>query len=98
MKASVMVVTAPFSLRLNPELRARLETEAKQADRSASYIVTQAIKHYLDSQAAKHKAIQAAIAQADLGHFISSEAVSEWVDSWGTDNELPKPNIDITSS
>jgi len=98
MKSTTMATSTPFSLRLDPELRARLEAEAKQADRSASYMATRAIKSFLDAQSAKREAITAAIRQADAGDFISSEAMNEWVDNWGTDNEQPDPKIDITKS
>jgi predicted transcriptional regulator len=32
-----------------------------------------------------------AIASADAGQLISSEAVDAWIDSLGTDHELPLP-------
>ena len=44
---------------------------------------------------AKEAAIKAAVAEADKGVFVSSEAVDRWMESWGTDNELPIPEPDI---
>lgn len=44
---------------------------------------------------AKDEAIRAAIAEADKGVFVSSEAVHRWMESWDTDNELPMPEPDI---
>jgi predicted transcriptional regulator len=35
------------------------------------------------------------IAEADKGIFISAEAMHRWVESWGTENELPPPEPDI---
>ncbi|MGK6318125.1 hypothetical protein [Sphingomonas sp. DT-204] len=32
-----------------------------------------------------------AIAELDAGRFVSHEAVMRWLESWGTDNELPPP-------
>lgn len=33
--------------------------------------------------------------EAEKGIFISEEATTRWVESWGTDNELPPPEPDI---
>jgi predicted transcriptional regulator len=40
-------------------------------------------------------AIDEALAEADKGVFISGEAVSKWLASWGTPDELPPPEPDI---
>ncbi|GLS23570.1 hypothetical protein GCM10007874_65910 [Labrys miyagiensis] len=45
--------------------------------------------------ARKLEALRIAAAEADKGVFISQEAVDAWVMSWGTDNELPRPEPDI---
>lgn len=29
--------------------------------------------------------------ELDAGRFVSHEAVMRWLESWGTDNELPPP-------
>ncbi|MDM9648935.1 hypothetical protein [Rhizobium sp. S163] len=39
--------------------------------------------------------IDAAILAADRGEFISNEAMCAWLSSWGTENELPPPEVDI---
>ena len=93
-----MTSSVPFSLRLAPDLKSRLETEAKNADRSASYMATHAIKMFLDAQDSKRRAIELAIIEADKGEFISSEAMGNWVKSWGSDNELSKPVADIKAT
>ncbi len=36
-----------------------------------------------------------AIAEADKGVFISGKAMHRWIESWGTENELPPPEPDI---
>jgi predicted transcriptional regulator len=43
----------------------------------------------------KHQALLAAIEEAEKGIFISEEAIDRWVESWGTENELPPPEPDI---
>jgi predicted transcriptional regulator len=39
----------------------------------------------------EHKHIRAGLAELEAGHSISNERVMEWLDSWGTENELPAP-------
>ena len=39
--------------------------------------------------------VEERIAEADKGVFISSEAMLHWIESWGTENELPPPEPDV---
>ena len=50
---------------------------------------------HLEAQTARREAIEAAIEEADKGLFVSGERVTEWIESWGTENELPMPKADI---
>ena len=54
-----------------------------------------ATEDYLNVRERRRKAIDEALVQADKGVFISQESVETWVDSLGTDNELPPPEPDI---
>lgn len=87
--------SARFSLRLEPELKAWLEDEAKRKDRSAGYIATQAIQSLKDATEARTRLIEDAIKEADEGVFISEEKMTAWFLSLGTGNELPEPEPDI---
>lgn len=89
------MATTPFSIRLDTEVKAKLEHEARLVDRSAGYIAQKAIEDYLDAKAYKRECLQEAIAEADKGVFISEEAVDAWVKSWDTENELPMPEPDV---
>lgn len=90
----------PFSLRLDAEIRSRLEAEARRRDRSASWIATKAIESYLSACDEKRHAIENALADADEGVFISGESMNSWVEKWGTDqeNDLPEPDIPISDN
>lgn len=85
----------PFTIRLDPETKASLEAAAKASDRTSGYLAKQAISAYLAAREEKRLAIEAAIKEADKGIFVSEGAVEKWMDSWGTDNELPRPEPDI---
>jgi predicted transcriptional regulator len=87
--------TVPFSLRLNPAVKARLDAEAKRVDRSSSWLATQAIEAMLEARAAKEEAIRAAVVEADKGEFVSSAAMRRWIKSLGTEHELPRPPVDV---
>jgi predicted transcriptional regulator len=85
----------PFSLHLQPELKSRLEAAADSADRTPADVATRAIEAFLDARDALRLDLEAAIAEADKGVFVSSEAVERWMESWDTDHELPMPEPDI---
>jgi predicted transcriptional regulator len=85
----------PFSLRLEPALKSRLEEAAQSEDRSASYVAARAIESFLDARDAKRAEIETALVEADRGIFVSQEAVHRWMESWDTDSELPMPEPDI---
>ncbi|WP_108003410.1 CopG family ribbon-helix-helix protein [Mycoplana dimorpha] len=89
-----LAMSAPFSLRLDSELKARLEAEARNQDRSASHVAAKAIEMFLDAQDAKRLAIERALEQADAGAFVSADAVHRWMNSWDSDQELPEPQPD----
>ena len=40
----------------------------------------------------EHRHIRAGLADLEAGKKVSNERVTEWLDSWGTENELPAPN------
>jgi len=88
------VTSAPFSFRIDSATRARLKEEARRNDRSESYIAVRAIKEYLAQQEHKRAMIDDAVERSDQGRFISAEAMAAWVDSWGSDAELPRPEVD----
>jgi predicted transcriptional regulator len=87
--------TVPFSMRLDENIKTRLETEAALADRSAGYLAQKAIEDFLDDKAYKRECLREAIVEADKGVFISEEAMDAWMLSWDTENELPPPEPDI---
>jgi predicted transcriptional regulator len=86
---------SPFSLRLEDEMRARLEEEARRAGRPAAQVAVRAIGRYLEAQERFREEIDAALAEAEAGVFISAEAAHAWMEGWGTEAETPPPAPDI---
>jgi len=87
--------SAPYSVRLDHELKRRLEAEAARAQRPSSWVLQTALVAYLDEKDAERRHFEALAAEADKGTFVSSEAMGAWVDSWDTEQELPPPEPNI---
>ncbi len=87
--------TAPYTIRLDHALKQELEREAALDDRPPAQLAVRAIRAMIEARQAKRAAIEAALAEADQGHFISEEVMMAWVDSWDTDHEgpVPKPGV-----
>ena len=92
------MTTARLSLRIDAELKNRLELEAKREERSAGVPRDKGcIESMLRDRAEKRAAIRSAIQAADKGSFISQDAMDAWVASWGTDTETAPPPADLKS-
>jgi len=89
------MATTRLSLRIDAELKNRLEQEARREERSASFLAVKAIESMLHDRAEKRAAIRSAMQEADRGSFISQDAMDAWVASWGTDAETPPPPADL---
>ncbi len=88
--------TTPLTIRLDEKLKLRLEEEAEREDRSVSSLVVHAIRQMLEEQEAKRRLVEAALAEAARGEFISEKAVTAWFTSLDTEEELPEPQPDVT--
>ncbi|MDE2446514.1 MAG: ribbon-helix-helix protein, CopG family [Alphaproteobacteria bacterium] len=89
-------MASPVSLRIDPDLKSKLEDIAKAEDRSLSYIAQQALKAYLDARDYRSEQILSAHAAAKVEkEFVSGEAMMAWVESWDTPQELPAPKPDV---
>ena len=87
--------SAPFTFRIDPETKKSLEEAASAQDRTPAYLAKKAIEVYLEARKEKQQAILDAITEADKGYFISSGSMHRWMDTWDTNNELPRPDVDI---
>jgi predicted transcriptional regulator len=91
----ITMTSVPFSFRLDESLKKRLEQEAQSQERSASYVAVKAIEQFLYAKDVKNLAIEEAVKEADQGIFVSSQAVNNWMESWGSEEELSAPEPDI---
>ena len=75
------------TFRTDGETYNQLAELAKATDRSKSWHIQQAVEGYLKHQSLQVEHIQKGLADAGAGRVIDGETVSEWLQSWGTENE-----------
>jgi predicted transcriptional regulator len=86
-------MSATLTIRINDETKKRLDNLAKATARTKSYIVANAIEDFLRTNEWQVQAIKKSLKAADRpdAKFVDHEKVAEWLDSWGTENELEPP-------
>lgn len=89
------MASRPFSLRLPDEVSDDLKFLSSTMHRSQSSIASEILSENITEKAYRIRAIQEAKAEAKKGAFASQEAMEKWVESIGSDNELPVPEPDI---
>lgn len=91
------MASADFSVPLEPAVKADLEAEARLSNQTAAEIAEAAIAQYLSGRKLKREAVRQALKETEDGVFISEAAVSQWVQSWGSVDELPPPEPDLST-
>jgi len=86
------------SVHLSDDIKGRLDHLSQTTGRTARALSEEAIEAYLNQQEWQMASIDEAIAVADEGKFVSHDAMSLWLKSWGTDEELLPPANDIFKS
>jgi len=84
------------SVRLQPEIENPLEKLAIKLDRSKNYLINQAIKEFLARKSleeSRWKDTLVALDSVQANDLIEERSVGEWLESWGTENELKPPKI-----
>ena len=84
------------SLRLSQGIEAPLENLAQRLDRSKNYIINQAIKDFIARQMMEDSRWDdtlAALNSVKSGKLINESSVTEWLQSWGADEELSPPSV-----
>ncbi len=82
---------ASIVVKLDSEVQARLAALADDRKQPVSEVAAEVISMYLAPDSWEHKHIRAGLAELEAGQGVSNERVMEWLDSWGTECELPAP-------
>lgn len=73
-----MATSTLLSVRVVPEIAARLEQLAEATERSKSYLAAEAIEEYLSLHEWQIQAIQKSLAEADRGEVVNFEDVKKY--------------------
>lgn len=81
------------NIRIDDEIRQRLDRLASATDRTRSHLVKKAIEEYLCANEWQVQAIEEAIRQADAPEavFIEHDPVDSWLNTWGGEKETTRP-------
>ncbi len=84
-------MSTTLSLRIDVELKKRLEALAKRSRRSKSFLAAEAIAAYVQSESWQLDQIAAGLDDLEAGHTVRHEDVAGWLQSWGTPGERKTP-------
>ncbi len=81
-----------MTVRVSLEISERLGALARDTKRSKAYLAAEAIADFVERNSWQVARIKAALEDARSGRpGIPHEQVEEWIDSWDTAQELPRP-------
>ena len=78
-------MSTTMTVRLEPELKQRLDRLADATKRSKSFLAAQAIRDFVDLNEWQVQEICNAIAEADREDFAGEDEVKEVLGKWGVD-------------
>ena len=85
------MASTTFTLRVETDVKKRLEKLAKSTGRSRSFLAAKALSEYLDVNEWQVAGVRRAMSSLDRGAGISHDHVKAWVDSWDGKRERPAP-------
>ena len=87
-----MAKTTTMTVRIAPDLSAKLDALARDTKRTKAFLAGEAIAAYVDGNAWQIAHIKAGLGEAESGApGIPHDDMVRWTKSWGTDHELPPP-------
>ena len=78
-------MSTTMTIRLEPELKQRLDGLAEATQRSKSFLAAQAIREFVDLNEWQIQEIRRALVEADSDDFASDELVRDVLGKWGVD-------------
>ena len=78
-------MSTTMTIRLEDEIKDRLERLAASTRRSESFLASEAIKEFVENSEHQIAEIQAALAEADAGNFADEEDVDALARKWKAD-------------
>jgi len=84
-------MTETLSIRLDAEVKKRLDALASRSKRSKSYLASEAIAAYVEAEEWQLGEILQGIDDLGRGHTVSHEKAARWLRSWGKPAEGKAP-------
>ena len=85
-------MTTTLSVRIDVQIRQRLEALAKRSRRSESCLVAEAIAAYVETESWQLHEIAAGMDDIDQGRTVEHGEVAGWLRSWGGPHERQAPD------
>jgi predicted transcriptional regulator len=83
------------SLKLDDAMKSRLQNLAAGRNRSAHWLMREAIRQYVEREEAresfKAEAIASWAAYQETGRHLTGDEAAEWLNSWGSAAEIGRP-------
>lgn len=83
------------SVKIDDDMRERIQTLAESKQRSAHWVMREAIREYVDREEARavfNRDTEDAWRHfQETGHHLTGKEVFAWMDSWGSDEESGPP-------
>lgn len=75
--------TTTMTIRLEPDLKSRLDKLAAATHRSKSFLAAEAVREFIELNEWQIREIETAVREADAGDFASDEEVRAAFGKWG---------------
>ena len=83
------------SVKLDDELKKRIQHLADVRHRSAHWIMREAIRDYVEREEARESFKQESLASwtayQETGQHLTGQEARDWLNTWGTDKEMEVP-------
>lgn len=76
-------MSTTMTIRLEPELKQRLDQLSKVTHRSKSFLAAEALRDFVELNEWQVQEIKSALREADDGDFASDQAVNKTLSKWG---------------
>lgn len=86
-------MTQSVSILLDDEVLSKLDMLSRAIERSRAWLMAHAVEQYVQHKAWQIEAIQNTLDKIRRGDskFATEEQTVQWLESWGTDQELKAP-------
>lgn len=80
-------------IEISDDLTAQIEDLALKTGRSNAEVVQDAVQHYLINQARWRRDMDTALLDTETGTGYDGDEVLDWMESWATGDEKPRPQL-----